>query len=291
MSASTRSDLIHEIARVELRVLDVDEALGFYRDVVGLDVLERGGTRAVLGPRGGPAILVLDSNGVTGPAERNATGLFHTAIRFPDKPSLGDALARLVAARYEIGAGDHGVSEALYIDDPSRNGVELYYDRSVDQWPRPADGELVGMTTGPVDLQGLLAAGRDANAVGQQAPEGTDIGHVHLQVSDVERTVRFYVEELGLDLMQRFGGQAAFLSSNGYHHHIGANTWNSRGASPARKDRAGIERIVFTVASEDRLEHLRLRLAEYGRDVSGEEGASLVVSDPDAVELRFELAA
>ncbi|MDQ4125970.1 MAG: VOC family protein, partial [Actinomycetota bacterium] len=127
---------------------------------------------------------------------------------------------------------------------------------------------------------------RGESAVGDAAAAGTDVGHVHLQVSDVDATARFYVDEVGLDLTARMGAEAAFLSSNGYHHHLGANTWRSRGAKRASGASAGLERIVFAV-SEDRLESLRLRLQAHGRSVSGDEGV-VVVHDPDGIELRFE---
>jgi catechol 2,3-dioxygenase len=289
-ATTTRSKLIDRIARVDLRVQDVDRSLVFYRDVVGLEVVESSPTSASLRSAGGPVMLTLTSNGVAGPAERRATGLFHVAIRFPDRASLGDALARVVAAGLELGASDHGVSEALYVDDPDGNGVELYFDRPVEEWPEPVDGGLVGMVTAPLDLQGLFEAGRANDAVGGPAATGTDVGHVHLQVGELERTVKFYVEELGLDLTQRFGGQAGFFSSNGYHHHLGANTWNSRGSSPARADHAGLDRIVFLVADSDLLERVRLRLGEYGHAVGGAEGSNVVVADPDGIELHFVLA-
>ncbi|HYO61581.1 MAG TPA: VOC family protein, partial [Actinomycetota bacterium] len=212
-----RSRLIDRIERVDLRVRDLDTSLGFYRDVVGLEVREQHGGRAVLAAPGGPGFLTLDSTGVTRPAQERATGLFHIAIRFPDRPSLGDALARLAATGIPIGAGDHAVSEALYVSDPDGNGVELYWDRPVDEWPAPVPGMMVPMVTLPVDLQSLLADGTGQDAVGGPAAPGTDMGHVHLQVSDVETTARFYTEEIGLDLTARMGGEAAFLSSNGYH--------------------------------------------------------------------------
>ena len=283
----TTSTLIDHIARVDLRVQDIDRSLAFYRDVVGLEVAERSDESASLRAPGGPEMLRLSSAGVTGPADPSATGLYHTAIRFPSRAALGDALARLVEAGLRIGAGDHGVSEALYIDDPDGNGVELYRDRPVEEWPAPEGDALVGMTTGPVDMQGVLDEGAGRDAVGQSAAAGTDVGHVHLQVAEIDRTVAFYSEELGLDLMQMFGGSAAFLSSNGYHHHIGANTWNSRDGSPAAPDRAGLDRIVFAVTDVDRLEDVRLRLAAHGRRPEGEEGKSLTVTDPDGIELRF----
>ncbi|MDQ3981761.1 MAG: VOC family protein, partial [Actinomycetota bacterium] len=231
------------------------------------------------------AFLTIVSDGVTGPADPGATGLFHIAIRFPDRSSLGDALARLAAAGVAVGAGDHAVSEALYVDDPDGNGVELYRDRTVEEWPSPTPEAMVPMVTLPVDLQGLV----DDASGGRAAPAGTEMGHVHLQVADVERTVAFYAGELGLDLTARMGGQAGFFSSNGYHHNIGANSWRSRGGAPARRERAGLERVVFAVADADELERVRLRLVEQGRKVSGEEGRLLAVADPDGIELHFRV--
>lgn len=288
--ALTSSTLIDHIQRVDLRVRDIDASLAFYRDVVGLEVSERSEHRADLSAPGGPVFLRLDSEGVTAPAERRATGLFHVAIRFPTRAALGDALARLAAAGAEIGAGDHLVSEALYIEDPDGNGVELYRDRPEIEWPEPEGDMVVPMATLPVDLDGVLAEGRGQEAVGFPAAEGTDVGHVHLQVSDVGETTRFYAEELGLDLIARIGGQATFLSSNGYHHHIGANTWNSRHGNPAPKNHAGLDRVVFAVADAARLEDLRVRLDGYGRKTSGEPDGTLVVQDPDHIELHFVTA-
>jgi catechol 2,3-dioxygenase len=283
----TRSTLIHRIDNVELRVRDVDDALAFYRDVVGLVVLERDGTRAALGTPGGRPFVTVDSGGVTAPADATATGLFHVAIRFPERAALGDALARLRHARYEIGAGDHLVSEALYVDDPDGNGIELYWDRPEDRWPPPDGNMIVPMATLPVDLVGLSDEGRGEAAIGDPAPTGTDVGHVHLQVGDIDRTTPFYVEEVGLDLIAKLGAQAAFFSSNGYHHHIGANTWRSRGGRPAPSHRAGLARVAFEVSAPDELEALRARWRSRGRDLGAEEGRSLSVVDPDGVELHF----
>lgn len=285
--AMVRSSLIQRIERVDLRVRDVEASLAFYRDVVGLEVREQTATRATLASPGGEPFLTLDSSGVTRPADPRATGLFHIAIRFPSRATLGDALARLASAGMHVGAGDHAVSEALYISDPDGNGVELYRDRPVDEWPGPTNGALVPMVTLPVDLQALLRDGGGQAAVGGRAAPGTDMGHVHLQVSDVATTVAFYAEELGLDLTARMGAEAAFFSSNGYHHHLGANTWQSRGGSPARSDEAGLERIVFAVADADELERVRLRLSEYGRSTGGDADRSLVVRDPDGIELEL----
>lgn len=286
-----KSALIDHIARVDLRVRDVARALQFYRDVVGLEVVDEDETHATLRSAGGPVFLTLDSTGVTSMADPSATGLFHHAIRFPTRHSLGDALARLAEAGYSIGAGDHLVSEALYIDDPDGNGVELYWDRPVDQWPSPTEEMVIPMATLPVDLESLLEEGRGPAAVGEPASAGTDMGHVHLQVSDVDATTNFYSRELGLDLIAKLGREAGFFSSNGYHHNIGANTWRSRGGRPASRDCAGLERVVFSVTDAGEFQALAERLSERGRDVSVEPGRTIIVRDPDGIELQFVLEA
>jgi catechol 2,3-dioxygenase len=288
---SLRSTLIRLIQRVELRVRSIDAALGFYRDIAGLHVVKRDTERATLGDGTGAVLLSLDSVDVTEPADPYATGLFHTAIRLPTRAALGDALARLVAAGLEIGAGDHLVSEALYVNDPDGNGVELYWDRAIEQWPPPTDTMAIPMATLPVDLDSLLADGAGPEAVTARAPAGTDVGHAHLQVSDLRATTEFYVRALGLDLTASLAGSAGFFSSNGYHHHVGANIWRSRHGRPAGIQRAGLARVVFSVAAADELSALGERAQKAGVRVAAPEAGTLTVWDPDGIELRFELAA
>jgi catechol 2,3-dioxygenase len=284
----TRSKLIARIGRVDLRVRGIDSSLAFYRDIVGLEVASRDGVRAELRAPGGPVIVALNSEGVSLPAERGATGLFHVAIRFPTRSSLGDVLRRVAEAQMELGAADHLVSEALYVVDPDQNGIELYRDRPEEEWPEPTDDTIVPMDSLPLDLEGILDEGRGDAALGQSAAPGTDIGHLHLQISDLEPATRFYAEVLGLDLTGRLGNQAGFFSSNGYHHHIATNIWNSHGGSPASKDHAGLDRIVFEVDDEDQFENLKVRLGEFGVSYK-ENGRELTVEDADSIELRFAL--
>jgi catechol 2,3-dioxygenase len=285
-TTNTTSTLIDSIGRVDLRVQEIARAVDFYRDIVGLEVVNQTDQRASLRAPGGPVLLTLEATGVDTPADRGATGLFHTAFLYPDRVSLADALARLVEGGYRIGAGDHGVSEALYVDDPDGNGIELYRDRPVEDWPKPGPGERVGMHTAAVDLKDLLSDSQNLGAASTAAPEGTRIGHVHLQVSDLERTLRFYVDGLGLDLMATMMGSAGFMSSGGYHHHIGANTWNSRGRGPAPRNRAGLDRLVLRVPSSEDLDRARSRLGELGFETAGSP-EELIVRDPDGIELRF----
>lgn len=285
--AKTDSRLIDGIASVTLRVCDLDASIDFYRDVVGLDVTDRTADRAELGSPGGPTILELDSAGVVDPADPEAPGLFHVAIRVPSRSALGDVLARLSDAGLPIGSSDHLVSEALYVDDPDGHGVEIYRDRPADEWPAPDGQNLVPMPTENLDLSSIFQAGGGPDAIGAPCPPGTDIGHVHLQVSDLDASSAFFGESLGLDQTMQITNSARFFSSNAYHHHFGINTWSSEDQPPAADDRAGIERVVVAASGRDELESLRERLERDGRPVGAEGDDAVVTSDPDETELRF----
>ncbi|HWC08048.1 MAG TPA: VOC family protein [Solirubrobacterales bacterium] len=150
-----------DIGHVHLKVADVDRALEFYCGVLGFELMQRYGPDAAFISAGGYhhhiGLNSWESKGGPPPA-RGTTGLFHTAIRYPTRATLADALARLIEAGIRLtGASDHGVSEALYLDDPDGNGVELYWDRPKEEWPQPQPGEKVRMYTHPLDLEGLLA--------------------------------------------------------------------------------------------------------------------------------------
>ena len=149
-----------EIGHVHLKVADLERALSFYRDVLGFQLTQRYGDSAAFVSAGGYhhhiGMNVWESQGGS-PPPRRSTGLYHVAIRYPDRRSLADALRRLLAAGVPLeGASDHGVSEALYLRDPDGNGLELYRDRPRAEWPRNADGAL-DMRTDPLDLESLLA--------------------------------------------------------------------------------------------------------------------------------------
>jgi catechol 2,3-dioxygenase len=231
------------IARVALRVSELDRSIDWYGRVVGLALREREDGRASLGaPDGGPVLLELREADRPGTAPRTAAGLFHTAFRYPTRAALGAALRRIVDGRESFtGASDHAVSEALYLDDPDGIGVELYRDRPREEWPPPRPGDKVFMTTEPLDADGVLAA-----AAGDlpDAANGTDVGHVHLKVADVEQAVAFWTQEVGMELMARYGADAAFIADGGYHHHVGANSWYSRGAALEPRHGPGLDRVV-----------------------------------------------
>lgn len=148
-----------DIGHVHLKVADLDRALGFYRDTLGFEVTQRLGNSAAFLSAGGYhhhiGLNTWESQGGT-PPPPGATGLYHVAIRYPTRAALADALRRVLGAGLSLdGASDHGVSQALYLRDPDQNGIELYWDRPKDEWPRTPDGALA-MTTRPLNVQALL---------------------------------------------------------------------------------------------------------------------------------------
>jgi len=161
MAAERPIDPGVDVGHVHLKVADLDRALSFYCDVLGFELQQRFGEEAAFISAGGYhhhiGLNTWQSQGGEPPAP-GTTGLFHLAIRYPTRRALADALQRLIDNGIPLtGASDHGVSEALYLDDPDRNGVELYWDRPKEEWPEPAPGEKVAMYTRPLDLESLLA--------------------------------------------------------------------------------------------------------------------------------------
>ena len=163
IDAATAIDPRVDIGHVHLKVADLDRAIAFYRDVLGFELQQRFGPQAAFLSAGGYhhhiGLNTWESAGGSAPP-RGTTGLYHFAIRYPTRSALAGALRRVLDAGVRIdGASDHGVSEAIYLRDPDGNGVELYWDRPREEWPRPASGEGVRMFTAPLDLQGLLEEG------------------------------------------------------------------------------------------------------------------------------------
>jgi catechol 2,3-dioxygenase len=166
------------IGHVHLKVADLDRALGFYCGVLGFELIQRAGSGAAFISAGGYhhhiGLNTWESLGGS-PPPVGSTGLYHTAILYPTRAELSDALGRLITAGIPLdGASDHGVSEALYLRDPDKNGVELYWDRPRDQWPRDSRGEIA-MYTRRLDLESLLAEGRSGRpqASGSASHRGT----------------------------------------------------------------------------------------------------------------------
>ena len=230
------------IGPVTLTVKDLPRSLAFYTERLGFRVHANDGGTARLGAGSGDLlVLVEDSEALPAPG---STGLFHFAVLFPSRPDLALALAHLVETRTRLqGASDHLVSEALYLADPEGNGIELYRDRSRDEWVW--EHGQIKMTTEPLDVDALYEEGKAGRASWNGLPAATlIIGHIHLRVAHIEPAEKFYCGELGFTLDCRYGRMASFVSREGYHHHIAFNTWGGVGAPPPPPRSTGLREFV-----------------------------------------------
>ncbi|MFS8036818.1 VOC family protein [Xanthobacter sp. AM11] len=264
---------------VTLASANPDRLIPFYRDALGLDLMASGDT-TVLGA-GGRALVEIVRQGDAAPSPRRAPGLFHMAIRVPDRASLGTRLRALAGRGLRPGASDHLVSEALYVDDPDGNGVEIYRDRPPAEWPRNADGSIA-MATLPLDLAALA---REAPADAGPAPAATDMGHVHLKVSDLDAARRFWVDTVGLAIMARYPG-ALFVSAGGYHHHLGLNIWQSAGAAAPPAGTAGLRHFTLHVPAAA-LDGLGERLSAAGVPFARRADGAIAAADPSGNHALF----
>lgn len=274
-----------QLSEVTLRVRGLERVAAFYRDVVGLRVVGAEDGRVSLSATGEtPALILLEHAREAVARPQGTAGLFHTAILFPSRASLGVAARRLIERGVEFGTGDHGVSEALYLDDPEGNGVELYADRAVEEWPpQQADGQVT-MYTRAVDMRSLSAAGEVEK--GTEVPVETRIGHLHLNVADLASTGAFFVDVLGFPIRQRSYPGALFLGRDGYHHHFGANVWRSR--LPALVGALGLAHFTVSFADEAELARV-IAAAEANGRVTGREEESVRLRTPDGIEVVIRL--
>jgi len=239
-SAVTSLPATTRIAHAHLRISDLRKSIAFYRDLIGMTLLSSDRSSAILaGAPGNQAVLFLSEESDARPRDPRTPGLFHIALLYPDRSDLALVFTRLNEHRWPFrGFADHGVSEALYLADPDGNGIELYRDKPREEWPL-RNGNLE-MLTEPLDIDDLLA---DLPS-GKLAPSGNTpritIGHMHLQVSYLHKAEQFYHTILGFDVTQRNLPGALFLAAGGYHHHIGLNVWNSRGARPSPQRTLGL---------------------------------------------------
>ena len=254
-SAATESGSAGRIAAdtslgpVSLKVSELDRSRMFYERAIGLRATELDDGALALGVAGESPLIELRGDTSAPRLNRRAPGLYHLAILMPTRLDLAFALARLAEARWPLdGASDHLVSEALYLSDPDGNGIEIYRDRPRDEWRRV--GDQLQMSTLPLDLDDLVAELRVASELQTNAPAGTTIGHVHLQVGNLEEAEAFYHGVLGFDVMVRGYPGALFVSAGGYHHHIGVNTWHSAGAAPGATGSVGLRSFAVDLPDD-----------------------------------------
>ncbi|SIR18786.1 VOC family protein [Halanaerobium kushneri] len=271
------------VGEIVLRVKDLNKSLDFYKNVMGFDILEVQEEKAILTADGlTPIVTLIYSEDIIKKISRK-TGLYHFAILLPDRFQLGLFLKNLDENNYPItGGADHGVSEAIYLKDPDDNGIEVYSDFDSSDWRRR--NEKIEMVTDPLDYMSLLAEIGDNKWTGM--PKETKIGHIHLHVNDLAEAEQFYVKALGFDIIQKMGGSALFLSTGGYHHHIGLNTWNGVGADPLPENSAGMEYYTIKFPGEKSRNESIKNLKKLGYKVV-EKGNNIFTEDPAGNSIKI----
>ncbi|MEO8201930.1 MAG: VOC family protein [Gemmatimonadota bacterium] len=276
---------------VRLRVADAGRSVAFYESVLGLRVLDRSASQVMLGTQGDdvPLVELHEKHGIRPSPHQSHLGLYHFAILLPDRPSLGRFLRHLGEIDARAGAADHLVSESLYLQDPDNLGIEIYADRPRSRWRRI--GKQLKMATDPLDVPGIIREAGDTAWGGM--PPGSVMGHLHLHVGDLARAGLFYSEGIGLDrTVWQYPG-ALFMAADGYHHHLGTNTWAGPDAHAPGPDTAQLLEWTMVLPDSRSLdavaENLNRGKHAVERDNNSAHGDSLRVKDPWGTALRIQL--
>jgi catechol 2,3-dioxygenase len=262
---------------VNLKVQDLERSLQFYREIIGLKVLDRTEKTASLTADGKKPLVTIEQPEHVTPMRGRTTGLYHFALLLPTRRDLARITVHFAARQVYLGSADHLVSEALYLWDPDGNGIEIYRDRDPSEWNWTRDE--VDMAVDPLNFKDLLA-GVSHEDDWDVLPRETVMGHIHLHVADLEEAETFYVEGLGFEVVNRFGEQALFLSTGKYHHHIGINTWNGVGAPRPPETSVGLKSYTLVYPGAEAREAAADNLRRLGAAVDVAEDGAYATSDP-----------
>ncbi|MEW4354337.1 VOC family protein [Streptococcus pneumoniae] len=270
------------LGEVALYVENIENMTYFYHQVLGLDILEKKETEVLLGVDGEGLVRLL----VATQAKSRTYGLYHLALLVPTRQDLANVFKRLAEARIPmVGGADHGYSEAIYLEDPERNGIEIYHDKDVAVWDIREDGRIVGVTE-ELAAQDLYDSGVYTEPF--ELPSGTRMGHVHLSVKDSQSASAFYQTLLGLE--DKFSmPSASWLASGDYHHHLAVNEWDSKLAGKCQKGQAGLAYFTVFVKDKEDLVAVHERARELGITPNWLHSRMLEIRDVDGIRVRVAL--
>ena len=269
------------LAEVALHVKDLDRQTAFYTQIIGLEILSQSDQEVLLGIGGKAVVHLKKTKGEE--VVQTSYGLYHMAILLPSREDLADVFKHIAELNYPfIGAADHGYSEALYLEDPEGNGIELYRDKPVADWDIREDGRIIGVTE-ELSAQEIYDMGRKMNPF-VIAPD-TRMGHIHLSVKDSQLATAFY--QAVLDLSDKFTiPSASWIASGDYHHHLAVNEWGGKALAKRDKDMPGLAYYVVEVANKEALVTIAERAKAYGAPVKWLSSNDFTFQDPDGIVTR-----
>jgi catechol 2,3-dioxygenase len=273
------------VSQVTIKVESLQRSLSFYQEVIGFKVLDESQNKAQLTADGETTLLTIEQPENVTPKQPRTTGLYHFAILLPERADLGRILNHFAQLNIPLGSSDHLVSEALYLNDPDGNGIEVYWDKPSSDWTW--NGGQVEMAVDPIDAKAILAEGKGEPWSG--LPPKTLMGHLHLHVAELNETADFYTKGLGFEVVSRFGNQALFISTGGYHHHIGLNTWNGVGAPQPAENSVGLSSFDIHFPSEEERNTAISRLETLGKLVNHEQNGRISIEDPSGNKLYLTI--
>lgn len=275
IEAITQSTTTIHTTGIELNAVNPSALAKFYEEKIGLTLLNQDDAEKIytLGTPDGTELIKIFP--ATTPKEKRTTGLYHLALLLPTRGDLGGILRHLIENGVNVeGASDHGYSEALYLPDLEGNGIEIYADKDESQWDKKDNG-LIGGIVIQMDAEGVLASQTEPFT---GLPNGTTMGHIHIHVNNIETTLNFYHNVLGLGLKYIMNEAALFMSTENYHHHLGANLWNGRNIPAAEEGTQGLRNSIWSGTAKD-LETIEAKLTEEDYDFT-KKGDTLYFKDP-----------
>ena len=269
------------LAEAVLNVKDLARQTAFYTQIIGLEIRTQTETEVILGAGGKDLVHLIQTNRKE--AVKSSYGLYHMAILLPSREDLADVFKHIAELNYPfVGAADHGYSEALYLEDPEGNGIELYRDKPVADWDIREDGRIIGVTE-ELSAQEIYDMGRKVEPF--VIALDTRMGHIHLSVKDSQLATTFY--QAVLDLSDKFTiSSASWIASGDYHHHLAVNEWGGKALAKRDKDMPGLAYYVVEVANKEGLVTIAERAKAYGAPVKWLSSNDFTFEDPDGIVTR-----
>ncbi|MBM7838662.1 catechol 2,3-dioxygenase [Alkalihalobacillus xiaoxiensis] len=279
--------MIHEdsfLGEVTLIVKNIERSLDFYTETLGFQFsMIRPGEAVLFSNTETPLLILKEDKQAIEVPPNTYLGLYHFALLYPDRQSLGAQLKKLLELNVRIGGADHSVSEAIYLNDPDGNGIELYRDRPRTEWQYDQDNHVY-MDTKALDIEGLLLEATEWKGL----PDGVKMGHIHFHVDNLDQIEHFYKDILGFSVMTYFGRQALFMAAGGYHHHFGFNTWASKDIQQP-KPAVGLELFTLNIPDERSFQELKERLERHQQEIIKHSNHSFSLVDPSFNRMKIKL--